>query len=78
MKTENQALLYMRDVYAQLKSLRRVLNATLDDMGDLTLNRNLADDVGHEIGELQDALTDIECKLHKMQERFAELSRGDK
>lgn len=65
---------YIRDCYTQLRSIRRLILQLSDDLGDLTVGRG-DDALRAELGEMQDAITDAEHKMHAFQGRLEKLSR---
>jgi hypothetical protein len=66
---------HVRDCYAQLRSIRRLMAQVTDDLGDLSL-AEARDGTGSFFAESSDALTDMEYKLHGMQEKLEKLSRA--
>lgn len=67
--------LHIRDCHTQLRSIRRLILQLSDDLGDLTVGRG-DDDLRAELGEMQDAITEAEHKMHGFQARLEKLSRG--
>ncbi len=63
-------LLYIRDCYAQIQAVRRIMLMLCDDLGDLAAH---TDDPAFE--QAADECVESEAKLHKLQERLEAASR---
>ncbi len=63
--------LYIRDCYAQIKAVRRIMLTLCDDLGDLAAH---TDDPAFE--QAADECDAIEGKLHTLQNRLEAASRG--
>lgn len=70
--------LHIRDCYAQLRSIRRLICQLTDDIGDLAATGHVDISVREEFATMSDSITDIESKLHGYQARLLALSHGDK
>jgi hypothetical protein len=62
--------MYVRDCYQQVKSIRRLVLALTDDIGDLSLA-----DMTEVMEPIQDKLTDFENWLNTVQTQLETLSR---
>lgn len=67
--------LMIRDCHQQLRSIRRLLNAVIDDLGDCSANCEAGSDLGALFTRMQDTCTDFEAASHGFQETLAHLSR---
>lgn len=69
--------LHIRDCYAQVRNVRRILLQLSDDLGDAAITRD--PDVYEQtklLDSCSDKIADIEHELHGMQEALLQLSNG--
>lgn len=70
----NYNRLMIRDCHGQVRAARRVILALQDDLGDLSVARDLPDETRAELAEMSDAVVELEAKLHAFQGRLADIS----
>ncbi len=70
--------LHLRDCYAQVRAVRRLLGQLEDDLGDLTLELRRKETKAEceAVGEAQDTVTELSERLSAVQERLNGLARS--
>lgn len=58
---------HIRDCYQQVKTVRRLLLILQDDLGDMTISRQLDSAKREAYGKLCDRVCEFEAELHKAQ-----------
>lgn len=66
-------LLYVRDCYSNVRSIRRLMLTLIDELGDLSYQ-----EAGSQkfFEETCDQISDMEHKLHELQQKLEKMSEG--
>lgn len=66
--------LYIRECAAQMKCIRRLMINLQDDLGDLSINRDLQDSIKNEFERMDSSIETMANNIETMQKRLEELS----